>query len=133
MFLITVRKNRYDVISQNPSSNGISPVSASNHIMRGPFLISYCGNKLWSLGVLGPKKFCMPWRITPKQVSRITTLAKCDFRKSRGISPPPRRPFANPYPTPVCQGTYNMNKKGSEVWQLNNINIRRVTTKNMNF
>ena len=40
------------------------------------------------LGVLGPKKFCMLWRTTHKQIFRKRSLEKYNFR-----SPPP-----NPHP-----------------------------------
>ena len=99
MFLYTIRKKCHDVINQNPYSTEISRVSASNH-MCGPFLISYCGNKLW-YGLIekikvtnaGPptrfwgcrgQKYQMSWRMTQRRISRKTTLAKGDFRKSRG-------------------------------------------------
>ena len=36
------------------------------------------------LGVPGPKKSWMPWRMTQKQVFRKTSLANYDFKKSRG-------------------------------------------------
>ena len=55
---------------------------------------------------------------------------KVRFRKSReggGYGPP------CPPPHPLMgHGAFEINKKRSEVWQLNNINIRRVTTNNMN-
>ena len=40
------------------------------------------------LRVPGPKKFWMPWRMTQKRISRKTSLAKYDFRKSGGARGP---------------------------------------------
>ena len=39
------------------------------------------------LGMLVPKKFWIPWRMTQKQISRKTSLAKYDFRKIWGPCP----------------------------------------------
>ena len=49
MFLTTIKKNLYDVINWTPSSTRIPLVSASNHVTCRSFLISSCGNKLWSV------------------------------------------------------------------------------------
>ena len=63
----------------------------------------------------GPKIFQMSWRMTQKRISRKTTLAKGDFRKSRGegyglpasLQPPP----LNPHPLPFVRGLVMSTKK----------------------
>ena len=50
------------------------------------------------LGVPGPKTFWMPWRMTEKgmtekRISRKTSLAKYEFRKSEEVMSPLSPPF----------------------------------------
>ena len=40
------------------------------------------------LGVLGPKKFGVPWRMAQKKISRTKFLAKYNFRKTGGRHDP---------------------------------------------
>ena len=131
MFLYTVRKKCHDVINRNPYSSGIPRVSASSH-MCGPFLISYCGNKLWSgliekskvtnagpptrfWGCRGQKYFrCLgEWhksKFPGKQPRQRATSEKVGGRGMVSLHPS-RPPPTNPPPLPFVRGLVMSTKK----------------------